>query len=271
MNRFALVFGFLLACAAVTQADVTLKDAHVRGDGDVVLIVNGAGGDQAMVDSELKGGSSTYRLGPAGELELGRPAAGVFHIEIQPKFLKARSVFLVSNPSGDGFDLSVFDASNVAPGDIDPALLSKFWDGLKMDDLRESLGRVGPAWLSAHPKSALLKGGSWVLCMVPDTKLECTFAAPNSASDAVSLTNAILGGVCDTMDGLSDADKKSLHTYFASGMVFPAGKEGLDQLVAGAASLQTTLVDTDQYSVAAGPLGTGTGRKFKLGWTLVKK
>ncbi len=271
MNRFALAFGLLLACASVTRADVTIKDPHVRGDGDVVLIVKGAGGDQATVNSELKGGLSTLRLGPAGELQLGLPVAGVFHIEIRPKFLQPRSVFLVSNPSGDGFDLSVFDASAVAPSDIDPALLSKFWDEMKMDSLRESLGRIGPAWLAAHPKSALLKGGSWILCMVPDTKLECTFGAPNSASDAASLTNAVLGDVCDNMDDLSDADKKSLHAYLSTGTVFPVGKRGLDQLVAGAASLQTVLVDTDEYSLAAGPLGSGTGRTFKLGWTIVKK
>ena len=107
--------------------------------------------------------------------------------------------------------------------------------------------------------------------MVPDTKLECTFGAPNSASDAVSLTNAVLGDVCDTMESLSDDDKKGLHAYFTAGTVFPMSKDGLDQLVSAAASLQTTLIDTDQVSVAVGPLGTGTGRKFKLGWTIVKK
>jgi hypothetical protein len=270
MIRSALVFGILLASAAA-HADVTLKDAHVRADADVVLIVKGAGGDQATVDSELKGGPSTFRLGSAGELDLGLPAAGVFHIQIQPKFLKTRSVFLVCSTSGDGFDLNVFDASDAAPGNIDPALISKFWDGLKMDSLRESLGRVGPTWLAAHPKSALLKGGSWILCTVPSTKLECIFAPPNADSDAVSLTNAILGDLCNTMDGLNDADKKSLLAYFSAGTVFPMSKNGLDQLVSAAASLQTILVDTDQFSVAAGPLGSGTGRKFKLGWTIVKK
>lgn len=269
MNRCALGLG-LLAIACAANADVNLKDAHVRGDEGVVLIVGGAAGDIANVDSELAGRVSTYHLGPKGELQLGLPAPGLFHIGIQPKFLKSRSVFLLSTPSGDGFDLSVFDASDERVAGIDPTLISKFWTGLSLDALKNSVDPAGSAWLAAHPKTPLLKGSNWILCMSPGSKLECIFGSPDSASDASSFTNAVLNDACDRLDGLSADDKKALHAYLSAGAVFSVSKEGLDYLVKAAASSQTALADGDRSSIAVGPV-MGTARNFKMAWKVVKK